>query len=292
MTGLLAAIEAGGTTFRCVVARDDAAAGNWIADKTVQTTSPDQTLAEVFTFLQTYPVRALGIASFGPLDLNPGSATFGSILDTPKPGWQNVNLLQRCRDVLNVPVAIATDVHAAGLAELQERAECRSLVYITVGTGIGGALVERDRPAPIHHAEMGHIFVPRHDDDQAASFAGVCPFHGDCVEGLASAPAIEARWGQPADQCGEAHPAWPMQAHYLGLLCTSITRIGVPDCIVLGGGVMQAPGLLERVRTEHTTRLGKYHVASTRRVDEYIQAPLLGQEAGVQGALLLAAAAG
>jgi fructokinase len=290
------AIEAGGTKFICAVGRglDDVP-----ACQRIPTTTPAETLARVVAFFRTAsrehgPLAALGVASFGPLDLDPASPTWGRITGTPKPGWSGADLVAPLRSAFAVPVAIDTDVNGAGLAEARWGAGrgLGSLVYLTVGTGIGGGAIVGG--APLHgaaHPEMGHLRVPRHPDD--AGFAGVCPFHGDCLEGLASGPALRARWGVPAETLPGDHPAWDAVGFYLGHACAAATVLLAPHLVIVGGGVSASPPVLPAVRGWTRRLLAGYPAAPRLAGDlgAYIVPPALGDRAGVLGALALAAAA-
>ncbi len=290
---LLGGIEAGGTKFVCVVGTgpDDIR-----AELRAPTTTPGETLAAALHFFQAQqaahgPLAALGIGSFGPVELHPTSALFGFITSTPKPGWANTDVVGVFRRGLEVPVAFDTDVNAAALGEWRHGAArgLDTFLYLTVGTGIGGgALVNGRLLHGLVHPEMGHVRVAH--DHRADPFAGACPFHGDCLEGLASGPALTARWGQPAHELPADHPAWRLEANYLaqalqGLVCTLS-----PQRIVMGGGVMDQPQLLARVRRELQTLLGGYIQAPEllRDIDAYVVPPVLGRRAGALGALVLA----
>ena len=281
---LVGGIEAGGTKFVCAVGTgpDDVR-----AVARVPTTTPAETLARTVAFFAEQaarvPLTALGVASFGPVDLDSSSPTFGRITTTPKPGWRDVDVVGPLRAALRVPVAFDTDVNAAALAEHRWGAGrgLGTLVYVTVGTGIGGGAVVDGRPLHgLVHPEMGHVRVPH--DRARDPFEGVCPAHGDCWEGLATAPAIAARWGRPPETLPDDHPAWALEARYLALGLANLVLTLSPERIVLGGGVMRAAGLLARVRAETAKALADY----VRAPD--LVPPALGERAGVLGALWLA----
>lgn len=293
---MVGGIEAGGTKFVCVVGTgpDDLR-----AETRVPTTTPAETLREVVSFFRAQrdahsPVEALGIGSFGPVDLDPASPTWGFITATPKPGWAHTDVAGTLRCELNVPVAFDTDVNAAALGEGRYGAArgLDTFLYLTVGTGIGGgALVNGDVLHGLVHPEMGHVRVPH--DLAADPFAGVCPFHGDCLEGLASGPAIAARWGVPAEALPPDHEAWTLEARYLALALSGFVCTLSPQRIIVGGGVMAEPTLLPRVRSTLAALLNGYVQAPALLddLDRYVVAPALGSRAGVIGALVLAARA-
>ncbi|MFN3929253.1 MAG: ROK family protein, partial [Thermoflexus sp.] len=246
--GLYGAIEAGGTKFLCAVGTGP---GDLRAIVRIPTMTPEETLGRVIAFFQGFrsELRAIGVGAFGPLDLNPNSPTFGTIPTTPKPGWSGVNLLKPLREAFRVPIRLETDVNAAALGEGRWGAAqgLETFVYLTVGTGIGGGAMVHGRL--LHgalHPEMGHIRIPH--DQERDPFPGVCPFHGDCLEGLASGPALEARWGQPPESLPEDHPGWELEAEYLALGLVDILCVLIPERIILGGGVMRNRSLFPRIR--------------------------------------------
>jgi fructokinase len=289
---LLGGVEAGGTKFVCAVGGgpDDVR-----AEARFATTTPAETLARVVAFFREHgPLAALGVASFGPVDLDPRSPAFGSITTTPKPGWQHVDLVGPLRRALGVPVRIETDVNAAALAEHRQGAarDVATLAYVTVGTGIGGGLLVNGQP--IHgllHPEVGHVRVPH--DRATDPFAGACPHHGDCWEGLASGPALAARWRQAPECLPAAHPAWELEARYLALGLVNVILTVSPERIVLGGGVMTRTQLFPLIRAEIVRLLGGYLRSPSLGdgIDAYLVPPALAARAGVLGALILAAGA-
>lgn len=281
------AVEAGGTKFVLAVGRSPTQIG---ARHEIPTRSPQETLDEAAQwFARQAPVAAIGIASFGPVELDHASPRWGHITNTPKPGWAGCDIAGHFARALGVPVGFDTDVNGAALAEARWGAGqgSASLAYVTVGTGIGGGLVIDG--VPVHgvaHPEMGHIF-PRRDREDSA-FAGVCPHHGDCLEGLASGPAIMARWGGSLSDLPAGHEAHDLVAGYLAQLCHSLQAMTACEAIVLGGGVAKAPGLIERVQ-EAAARLGAGYLPGNSR--HRIVPPALGDNAGLAGALMLAEAA-
>ncbi len=277
-------IEAGGTKFVLGVADDQ---HRITATHRIPTTSPAETLdAALDWFSARGKLSAIGIASFGPLDLDPASPTWGHITQTTKPGWSNTDFVGPFAKRFGCPVSIETDVNGAALSESLWGAGQgqRVSLYFTIGTGIGGgAIIDGQILRGLSHPEMGHIRLPKHADD--IGFAGVCPFHGDCLEGLASGPAIMERWGRSLSDLPVDHSAHAMIAHYLAQMICTMQAIFEPGRIILGGGVMGTPGLLDRVRGE-ASRLGKgYFVGEAADV---IMAPVLGDQAGLMGALALA----
>jgi fructokinase len=288
---LIGAIEAGGTKFQCAVARD---AGNLLASERFATTTPDETFAQVLEFFDSSqkrhgPIDAFGIASFGPLDIDPRSPGYGHILATPKPGWGGYDLNARLRERFARPIFIDTDVNAAALAEWQQRPQLRCVVYVTVGTGIGGGIVlDGHTLKGMGHAEMGHIRVQRHARD--LEFAGVCPFHGDCLEGLSNGPAIVARWGKPMSALLDNELACDIIGSYLGQLAATVTLLLSPHLIVFGGGVMIGGALLPYIRRSTKQQLAGYlrHAALADTLEHFITAPALGERSGIAGAILLA----
>ena len=291
MTGpLLAGVEAGGTKFNCAVAVDPRAP---LRTRVVTTEDPVSTLANVRTFFEEAmaelgPIQGCGIATFGPVDIDDGSPTFGRILKTPKAGWSGFDLRGSLSAILNCPVDIDTDVAGAALAEakLGVGQKCRSVAYVTVGTGIGGAIIKgATRSGMSVHAEMGHIPIRRRADDQ--STASACPFHVDCVEGLASGPAIFARAGAKLSDLPDDDPNLVLVADYIAQLCRSIFLISVPDRIVVGGGVLSCGRLLPLIRSEFDRQMNGYSSVAWSAAD-IIHPPALGGNAGVIGSLLMA----
>lgn len=288
---LFAAIEAGGTKFVCAIGSARAGA---LRTVTVPTRDPDATFADVAAFFRDAApagsIAALGIGSFGPVDVDPRSPAHGRILATPKPGWEGTDMLARARAFLDVPMAIDTDVNAAALAESRAgTGEVRHLAYVTVGTGIGVGLISDGRT--VHgtgHPEAGHILVRRHAAHGA--FAGVCPFHGDCLEGLASGPALRAAWGLAAEALPPEHPAWEIEADYLAQLCMTLLLTTAPERIVLGGGVMRQGHLLPLIRGRTAQLLGGYvrNVSGPASLEHRIVAPACHEPSGLIGAFLLA----
>jgi len=289
---LYAAIEGGGTKFVCAVGRSATEVHENIV---LPTTDPGTTLAACVDFFVAAehkfgPIDAIGFGCFGPLDLRMGSSTHGHVLMTPKPGWSRANLLAPLRSRFRVPIAIDTDVAAAALAEwrLGGGRGFGSVAYVTVGTGIGADLAPRDRLTNrFMHPEMGHIGVRR---DTRDTFAGVCPFHGDCLEGLASGPAIHTRWGCKLAELPPQHEGWSIIGGYLGQLAATMALMLPIECIIFGGGVMANGLVLPYIRTAAAGSLNGYlqPLSHAGALDRFITRPTLAGRAGIVGALLLA----
>lgn len=292
-TRLYGAIEGGGTKFVCAIGRSPAPIVERVS---VRTTDAATTLAECVRFFEAAqarhgPITALGLGCFGPIELRPESRAYGRMLSTPKAGWSGVDVLRPFRSAFDLPMALDTDVGAAALAEWRLGAGrgLGSVAYVTVGTGIGGAVAPAEpRAGRVMHAEMGHI--PMRRDPRDREFAGICPFHGDCLEGLASGRAIHARWGCTLDALPRGHEGAAIVAGYLGQLAASIALMHGVERIVVGGGVMSGGALLGLVRKAASAYSNGYVEAleDVERAAGYICAPALGSDAGIAGALLLA----
>ena len=284
----LGALEAGGTKMVCAIGDEN---GNIFERASFPTRMPEETLNELVGFFAERNIEALGIGSFGPLCLNPESPEYGNITTTPKPGWRNVPLRKTFIDALGVPVGIDTDVNAAALGEgrLGAGRRVNTLVYYTIGTGVGGGLYSDGR---LHHGlvhpEMGHILLRPHPEDPAPD--GFCPYHKGCLEGMACGTAIEKRWGKSARELPEDHIAWDIEAEYLAQMCVNTIVMVSPGRIVLGGGVMHQQHLFPKIRRRTLELLGGYVADSaiTEHIDEFIVSPGLGDNAGAVGSMLLA----
>lgn len=285
-------IEGGGTKFVCIVASGP---DEIIAETRFPTTTPEETLGRVVEFFKEQagqePIESIGFASFGPVDLEVISPTYGHITSTPKPNWSWTDVIGPVKAALEVPVAFETDVNAAAIGEFTWGAGqgVEPLIYFTIGTGIGAGVIVNG--APLHglvHPETGHIHLPH--DLQKDPFPGRCPFHGDCFEGLASGPAMQDRWGVRAETLPPDHPAWELEAGYIATaLADQIYSIS-PRRIILGGGVMQQPALFPMIRRQVIDKLNGYIYAKTitDHIDTYIVPPGLGGRAGVMGAIAMA----
>ncbi len=277
-------MEAGGAKFVCAIGSGP----QDLVRATIPTTTPAETLDRVVHFFRGQPpIAALGVASFGPVDLDPHSPTFGFITSTPKPGWSNVDICGVLRNAVGVSVAFDTDVNAAALAEARWGAArgLDNILYITVGTGIGGGVVVDG--SPLHgliHPEMGHILIPQ--DREEDPFQGACPFHGNCFEGLASGLAMELRWGVKAERLEPDHPAWRLEARYLGMGLANLVCVLSPRRIIVGGGVMHNLDLFPTVRKNLQQCLNGYVQAPDilgPADPMWTSPPLLGDDAGVLG---------
>jgi fructokinase len=292
MNELYGGIEAGGTKFVCAVGRSP---DEVIAEIRFSTTTPEETIQQAIRFFQQYhqdyPLKALGVASFGPVDLIPGSETFGFITKTPKPGWSDTDLVSPLRRAFGLPVGFDTDVNGALLGEYRWGAAqgLENSLYFTIGTGIGGGAMAGGKL--IHglvHPEMGHIRMPH--DLERDPFQGWCPFHQDCFEGLAAGPSLEKRWGQKAETLPPEHPAWDLEAYYIAQALHTFICVLSPQRIILGGGIMNQTQLFPLVRQRVLESLNGYvqHEAILEQIDHFIVPPKLGNRAGVLGAIALA----
>jgi fructokinase len=284
-------MECGGTKFVCATGES----GTILARTEFPATAPAETIARALEFFQAQPqLQSIGIGSFGPVDLDPTSPKFGYITSTPKNGWRDTDLVGAVRRATGLPVAFDTDVNAAALGEARWGAAqgLDTFLYLTIGTGLGGGGMANGRLLHgLVHPEMGHIRVPH--DLRADPFPGGCPFHGDCLEGLVCGPALEARWGQRGETLPPDHPAWDLEARYIALgLATWICTLS-PQRIILGGGVMRQAHLFPRIRAQVLTLLNGYIQAPEilEGIAQYIVPPALGGDAGVLGAIALAATA-
>ncbi|WP_053360942.1 ROK family protein [Bacillus sp. FJAT-27251] len=280
---MLGAIEAGGTKFVCAVGDEK---GRIVERAQFPTTVPEETMRDVIEFFRSYELKAIGVGSFGPIDVNSESASYGCITSTPKTAWKNYPFVKVLKDAFNVPIGFNTDVNAAALGEATFGAAkgLDSCLYITVGTGIGaGAIVQGKLLQGLSHPEMGHILVRRHPDD---SFQGKCPFHGDCLEGLAAGPAIEARWQDKGVNLVDREEVWNLEGYYLAQALMQYILILSPKKIILGGGVMNQKQVFGYVYKHLETLLNGY--VALPELEDYIVSPGLGDQAGITGALLLA----
>lgn len=280
---MLGAIEAGGTKFVCAVGDEQ---GTIIDRVQIPTTLPEETIPKVIEFLRKHPVKAIGIGSFGPIDVNRESASYGNVTSTPKVGWKDYPFVQAIKDAIPLPVGFNTDVNAAALGEATFGAAkgLDSCLYITVGTGIGaGAVVQGKLLQGLSHPEMGHILIRRHEDDP---YEGKCPYHKDCLEGLAAGPAIEARWGVKGDQLVDKGEVWEMEGYYIAQALMQYIVIISPKKIILGGGVMKQKQIFPIIYKHLEKMINGY--VDLPPLEEYIVSPGLGDNAGITGSLMLA----
>ena len=295
-------IEAGGTKFVCAIGSLDGTAigsldgtaignGNFEVIKRVSfpTTTPEETLAQVFDFFDQYDLLAIGIGSFGPIDVNPKSATYGYVTTTPKPHWGHFDFLGAIKKRYPIPIGWTTDVNAAALGEQIAGAAkgMNSCLYLTIGTGVGGgAVINGQMLSGYSHPEMGHLILRPHPED---TFGGCCPFHENCLEGLAAGPAIEKRFNKKAELLDPDHAAWKFEAHYIAQALMNYILILSPEKIILGGGVMGQAHLFPMIRTELANLMNGYVVMPD--LDDFIVPPMLSNNSATIGCFILAAQA-
>ena len=288
---LIGAIEAGGTKFVAAVARED---GTLLAQARIPTETPQTCFPALAAFFSNAaaahgPIAAFGVASFGPIEIDPASRNYGTFTTTPKPGWAGA----RFHDVLGqfgAPIVVDTDVNGAALGEWEQGAGqgCTTLAYTTIGTGVGSGVLRNGQSLMgFSHFESGHIPVPR--DLASDPYPGFCPFHGDCLEGLAAGPAIKARWGMSLSELASPHDQIALIAGYIAQLAVSLVLLHMPDRLIFGGGVMKAPGLIEALRRTTEAKLAGYIKAPQLDpgLERYIVGPGLGDQAGITGAIAL-----
>lgn len=285
-------IEGGGTKFICLVGRGP----DEIVDEIrFPTTTPLETLQRVTEFFTPYvhsnKLKSIGLGSFGPVDVDPESPTYGVITTTPKLNWANTDILGTLKRDLHLPISIDMDVAASALGEYRWGAiqSTDPSLYLTVGTGIGGSYILNGKPLRgLVSLEMGHVYIPH--DLRLDPFPGSCPYHADCFEGLANGPAIQARFNQPAESLPDDHPFWELEAGYIAYALANYIFTLPPKRIVLGGGVMHRVFLYSKIRTKLSALLNKYlnHPTLTSSLDNYIVPPALGYRSGVLGAVALA----
>ncbi|MUT65789.1 ROK family protein [Paenibacillus sp. NEAU-GSW1] len=282
----IGAIEAGGTKFICGIGNEHGVIEESVSFPTEQ---PNITLGNVIRYFSDKGVEAIGIGSFGPIDLQQGSPTYGSITTTPKPGWSSCNFLGLLQQSFQVPYGWDTDVNAAAYGEAVWGAAkgVSSCLYYTIGTGVGvGVFTEGRLVHGLVHPEGGHMLTRRHPQDE---FPGICPYHGDCLEGMAAGPAIEARWKQKGFELPADHPAWDIEAYYIAQAVANAILLVSPQKVILGGGVMGQSQLFPLIREAVRKNLNGYVSAAaiTENIDQHIVPPGLGHQAGLYGALAL-----
>lgn len=284
---MLAGIEAGGTKMVCAVSDAEL---NLKGSAVFPTTTPQETIAEIINYFRKFDIDAVGIGSFGPIDLNPKSSTYGYITKTPKTGWSDFDFVGVFKKAFGVPVGFDTDVNAAILGEVYKGAAygCNNAIYITIGTGVGvGVYCNGGLVHGLVHPEAGHILLNRHPED---SFEGSCPFHKNCVEGMASGPAIEKRWGKSPKLLIENDKVWELEAYYIAQAVASYILTYSPEKVILWGGVMHQDKLFDMVRSNVKEILNGYVHSEMidSKIDQYIVKPALGEKPGITGALCLA----
>ncbi|XID90666.1 ROK family protein [Paenibacillaceae bacterium WGS1546] len=283
----IGAVEAGGTKIVCGIGNEN---GEVLDRISFPTEAPGKTLERIVGYFRDKRAVAIGYGSFGPIDIDRESPTYGYVTTTPKPGWANYPMLPELKRALNVPVGWDTDVNAAALGEATWGAAkgLDSCVYYTIGTGVGvGVFAEGRMVHGLVHPEGGHVPTRRHRDD---TFAGHCPYHGDCLEGMAAGPAIEARWKIKGSELPADHPAWEIEAFYIGQALVSAILLLSPKKIILGGGVMHQSQLFPLIREHVRKTLNGYVVSPALEpggIDGYIVPPGLGDNAGLRGAIAL-----
>ena len=284
---LFGALEAGGTKMVCAVGDEN---GNILKRVSIPTRTPEETMPEMIAFFREYPLAALGIGCFGPVDLDKKSPTYGFITSTPKLAWQNYPIVNAFHQALCIPIGFDTDVNAAALGEAAYGCtrDVDNSIYITIGTGVGVGVIANGKPYHgMMHPEGGHIILSRHPQEPMVKSA--CPFHDNCLEGLAAGPSIEKRWGRPAAELTEKQEVWDLEAFYIGQALADYIMLLSPERIVLGGGVMHVPGLLPLIRKETLRQLNGYiRVKNLEDIDHYIVGASLQDNQGILGCLELA----
>jgi fructokinase len=285
-------IEAGGTKFVCAIGSGPEDLQNEVR---FETTSPQETINRTLEYFKEQYLKqkllAIGIGSFGPIELNRESSNYGFVKSTPKPGWSNINICGLIEEELKIPIGFNTDVNAAALGEYEWGAGrgLNNFIYLTIGTGIGGGVMINGRLLHgLQHPEMGHIFIPQ--DIKSDPYEGNCPFHKNCFEGLASGPAMKNRWGKSPEDLNEDHKAWDLEVQYISLALTNYICTLTPERIIIGGGIMEQKKLLPLIHTTVKKMLNNYIQLEeiTDNIEKYIVLPSLGNKAGILGALVLA----
>lgn len=283
---MFGSIETGGTKIICALLNEE---GKILDKISISSLTPDQSMPAVISYFKKNPVKALGVGSFGPLDLHKESKTYGYITSTPKPGWKDYPLVPVLKEALQIPAGLDTDVNAALLGEVEFGASkgLDNAVYITIGTGIGGGVMTNGKL--LHgmlHPELGHMLLAKREDDH---FAGVCPYHGSCFEGLASGPSISKRWGKPAEELGGCAEVWDLEAFYIAQAITSYIMVLSPEKIILGGGVMHQQTLFPLIRKKVLEMVNGYIETSLLEdIESYIVPSSLHDDQGILGGLVLA----
>ena len=284
---LYGALEAGGTKMVCAIGDEQ---GNILERVSIPTLAPETTMPAILDFFKNKNISALGIGCFGPVDLDKKSPTYGYITTTPKLAWRNYDIVGVCKKELGIPVGFDTDVNGSALGEATWGCtkELDNSIYITVGTGIGvGVIIDKKPYHGMLHPEGGHIFLARHPQDPMER--GVCPYHELCLEGLASGPSIQARWGKPGVELADRKEVWELEAYYLAQAICSYIMILSPERIIVGGGVAHQEQMMPLIRKEVLRQMGGYIAAKGMQdLDNYIVLPSLNDNQGILGALKLA----
>lgn len=280
-------LEAGGTKMVCAIGDEQ---GNILERVSIPTLAPETTMPAILDFFKNKNISALGIGCFGPVDLDKKSPTYGYITTTPKLAWRNYDIVGVCKKELGIPVGFDTDVNGSALGEATWGCtkELDNSIYITVGTGVGvGVIIDRKPYHGMLHPEGGHIFLARHPQDPMER--GVCPYHELCLEGLASGPSIQARWGKPGVELADRKEVWELEAYYLAQAICSYIMILSPERIIVGGGVAHQEQMMPLIRKEVLRQMGGYIAAKGMQdLDNYIVLPSLNDNQGILGALKLA----
>ena len=282
---MLGSIEAGGTKINCAIGHEN---GSIVKKAQFATTTPEENVAQIVDFFQENRVKAIGIGCFGPVNVDKKSMAYGNLLDTPKRAWRFYPLLNALKAELDIPMTLHSDVTVSCLGEANlGGAKGDDLVlYVTIGTGIGGGITQKGQLSDsLRHPEMGHVTLQRVEGDVMES---VCPFHDNCFEGLASGPALEKRWGKKGIELESSHPAWKMEADYIAQGLLQMIVVLAPDRVIVGGGVMKQEHLIDIVREKVKEKLNGYeYYDRLKNMDELIITPQLGDDSGLIGGLLL-----
>ena len=283
---VLGALEAGGTKMVCAVGDEQ---GQVLERISIPTVSPEETMPRMIDFFRKYHIEALGIGCFGPINPVKGTALYGYITSTPKLFWQNYNIVGAFEETLGCPVGFDTDVNASMLGEVTFGAArgLDSCIYVTIGTGVGvGVYVNGGLLHGMMHPEAGHILLQRHSAD---TYAGKCPFHGNCLEGMAAGPAIEERWGAKGTELSGRQEVWELEAYYVAQACVNYTLTYAPRRIILGGGVMHQEQLFPIIRRQYRELMADYvDTPELRDIGSYIVPCSLNDNQGIMGCLQLA----
>ncbi len=283
---ILGALEAGGTKMVCAIGNEQ---GEILERISIPTVNPEETMPQMIAFFREHHIEALGVGCFGPINPVKGTATYGYITSTPKLAWQQYNIVGAFEEALGCPVGFDTDVNAAMLGEATFGIAkgLDNCIYVTIGTGVGvGVYINGGLLHGMMHPEAGHLLLQRHPSD---SYPGKCPFHGNCLEGLAAGPAIEARWGARGIDLKDRREVWELEAYYIAQACVNFTLVYSPRRIILGGGVMHQEQLFPMVRQQYQELMADYVVTpELENLNRYIVPCSLGDNQGVMGCLELA----